>query len=390
MRLQKFMANCGIGSRRKCEEIIQEGRVTLNGQTVTQMGTLVDPEKDTVVVDGKAPLRLPEDRIYILLNKPRGTITSVHDQFERETVLDRIGWTGSRIYPVGRLDYDTEGLLLLTNDGELAFEMTHPKHQVEKEYHCIVKGNPEPARLEELKKGVDIGGFMTSPAEVEYVNRKKDHALIRIVIKEGKNRQVRRMFDAIGYPVVFLRRERMGNIRLGRLKPGEWRYLTGGEIKYLKSLTGGGHKRMVNFRKMRIGDLDAIYQDEELRPLITVQPKGRKFAAVMEEDGQILGGVSGYLEEKAAFIQCAVMKDMEQGSLYKDGLIRSLIHFLDLDGTECLFVRENDPVYREIGFEAIRPEKVALDQFSKKVQKELQQDNILWIDLKEFFHNQKC
>ena len=216
------MANSNIGSRRKCEEIIREGRVFLNGKQVTQMGTTVDPERDTVVVDGNR-LQPPQgDRIYLLLNKPRGTITSAADPFHRETVLDRIGWKGSRIYPVGRLDYDTEGLLLLTNDGDFAFEMTHPKHRVEKEYFCVVEGNPGTACLEKLRRGVDIGGFVTSPAEVKHMGRKGHHTLLQIIIREGKNRQVRRMLDVVGHPVIFLRRERIGNLRLGNLKPENW------------------------------------------------------------------------------------------------------------------------------------------------------------------------
>ena len=146
------------------------------------------------------------------------------------------------LFPAGRLDKDTVGLLLLTNDGDFAFEMTHPKHRVEKEYFCVVEGNPGTACLEKLRRGVDIGGFVTSPAEVKHMGRKGHHTLLQIIIREGKNRQVRRMLDVVGHPVIFLRRERIGNLRLGNLKPGEWRYLTGSEIKYLKSLTGGKQK----------------------------------------------------------------------------------------------------------------------------------------------------
>jgi 23S rRNA pseudouridine2605 synthase len=244
MRLQKFMAHCGVGSRRKCEEIIQAGRVYLNGKKVTEMGILIDPKKDKVTLDSisGSPLKLQEEKAYILLNKPRGVITSAHDQFNRETVLDRIDWKGSRIYPVGRLDYDTEGLLILTNDGEFAFEMTHPKHQVEKEYHCVVKGTPSQEKLNQLIRGVDIGGFVTSPAKVKLYSKKENTSVIHIIIKEGKNRQVRRMFDAIGHPVVYLKRERLGNISLGSLKTGEWRRLTDSEVMKLKQLAGGENK----------------------------------------------------------------------------------------------------------------------------------------------------
>jgi 23S rRNA pseudouridine2605 synthase len=244
MRLQKFMAYCGVGSRRKCEEIIREGRVYLNGKKVNKMGVLVDPEKDKVTIEGvnikpNSQLILQTEKIYILLNKPAGVITSVRDQFSRPTVLDIMNWKGSRIYPVGRLDYDTEGLLILTNDGQFAYEMTHPKYQIEKEYFCIVKGNPNPEQLGQLRKGIDIGGFVTSPAEVNYLGNQNGDAKVRIIIIEGKNRQVRRMFDAIGHPVIFLRRERLGNIQLGNLETGKWRKLTASEIKKLKTLARG-------------------------------------------------------------------------------------------------------------------------------------------------------
>ncbi|HHY82063.1 MAG TPA: rRNA pseudouridine synthase [Clostridiales bacterium] len=239
MRLQKYMAHCGVGSRRKCEELIRQGRVFVNGSQVTEMGTLVDPNNDVVTLDQKQILKLNNDKIYLLLNKPRGVITSVFDPFGRKTVLEHIGWKGSRIYPVGRLDYDTEGLLILTNDGEFAYEMMHPKHRVEKEYYCVVKGSPKPENLSRLRQGIDIGGFVTSPAEVTLLSKNKESSVFRVVIKEGKNRQVRRMFDAINHPVVYLRRERIGNLRLGSLKPGQWRYLSEKEVNDLKRISGG-------------------------------------------------------------------------------------------------------------------------------------------------------
>lgn len=239
MRLQKYMAHCGVGSRRKCEEMIQQGRVYLNGKQVTEMGIQVDPDKDRVSLDQKKILMLVEEKVYILLNKPSGTITSVKDPQGRETVLERIGWKGSRIYPVGRLDYRTEGALILTNDGGFAFAMTHPKHQVEKEYYCVVKGHPNPEAVNRLRNGVDIGGFVTSPAEVEYLGKQKDHTVFRLVIHEGKNRQVRRMFEAVDHPVQYLRRERFGSLSLGKLEPGCWRHLLKNEIKELNELTGG-------------------------------------------------------------------------------------------------------------------------------------------------------
>ncbi|HHU49042.1 MAG: pseudouridine synthase [Caldicoprobacterales bacterium] len=239
MRLHKYMAYCGIGSRRKCEELIRQGRVFLNGKQVTKMGTIINPDKDVVTLDQNQHLELVEEKIYIMLNKPQGIITSVYDPQGRKTVLEHMGWKGSRIFPVGRLDFDTEGLLILTNDGEFAFTMTHPKHQVEKGYYCVVKGLPKPQAINRLKHGVDIGGFVTSPAEVEYTGKSNGNAIFRLTIHEGKNRQVRRMFEAIGHPVIYLRRERIGNLTLGELNTGLWRYLSHKEVIDFKLLTGG-------------------------------------------------------------------------------------------------------------------------------------------------------
>jgi 23S rRNA pseudouridine2605 synthase len=242
MRLQKYMALCGVGSRRKSEDLIRQGRVYLNGKQVVEMGTLVDPRNDKVLLDQKQILIPVEDKIYILLNKPSGTITSVKDPQGRETVLDRIGWKGSRIYPVGRLDYETEGALILTNDGDFAFALTHPKYQVEKEYYCIVKGSPKLKAVNRLRQGVNIGDFVTSPAEIKYMGSKNGNAEFRLVIHEGKNRQVRRMFEAVGHPVLYLKRERIGSITLDKLKPGFWRYLSKEEIIELVDSIGGTYK----------------------------------------------------------------------------------------------------------------------------------------------------
>jgi 23S rRNA pseudouridine2605 synthase len=239
MRLQKYMAHCGVGSRRKCEDLIKQGRVFINGKQVTEMGIKVDIDKDTVSLDQNQVLKLDEEKIYIILNKPRGTITSVSDPHGRKTVLEHMGWKGSRIYPVGRLDFDTEGVLLLSNDGDFAYEMTHPKHEVEKEYYCVVEGSPDPASVNKLRQGVEINGFVTSPAKVTLIEQLEKHTVFRMVIHEGKNRQVRRMFEAIGHPVIYLRRESFGGLRIKDMSPGEWRKLTDEEIKKLKSLTGG-------------------------------------------------------------------------------------------------------------------------------------------------------
>jgi 23S rRNA pseudouridine2605 synthase len=234
-RLQKYMARCGVASRRSCEKIIKQGRVSVNGQTVHEMGVKINPAIDIVRVDGKV-ISPEKEYIYILLNKPTGYITSVSDPLGRPTVLDLIGDVHSRIYPVGRLDYDSEGLLLLTNDGDLAYYLTHPKYEIKKEYYVKVIGNPREKDIETLRKGVNIGGYTTWPAQVERIKSSDNNSVFRIIIHEGKNRQVRRMFEAIGHPVVHLRREKLANLALGSLKVGDWRFLTQKEVEELKAI----------------------------------------------------------------------------------------------------------------------------------------------------------
>jgi len=227
------MAQCGVASRRKCEEMIRSGQVAVNGVTVLDMGVKIDPERDEVFVNGKK-VYMEERYVYIMLNKPRGYITTVKDQYNRPTVMELVDQVCERVYPIGRLDYESEGLLLLTNDGNMAFYLTHPRHQIEKEYIVRVNGFPSPQDLDKLRYGIDIGGFVTSPAKVSVVKYNKQSTTIKIVIREGKNRQIRRMFDAIGYKVTYLKRIRIGSIELGDLKPGEWRYLTNKEVNALK------------------------------------------------------------------------------------------------------------------------------------------------------------
>lgn len=235
IRLQKYMAQCGVASRRKCEEMIKSGQVTINGEVVRDMGVKIDPSHDRVFVNGKR-ISLEENYVYIMLNKPRGYITTVKDQYNRPTVMDLVKDISERIYPIGRLDYESEGLLLLTNDGNIAFHLTHPRHQIDKEYVVRVEGCPSSEDIDKLRNGIDIGGFITSPAQVDLIRKNKQTSLIRITIKEGKNRQVRRMFDAIGHPVIYLKRIRIGNIKLGNLELGKWRYLTNKELEALKDL----------------------------------------------------------------------------------------------------------------------------------------------------------
>lgn len=243
-RLQKILSAAGVASRRAAEILIQEGRVTVNGQTVTELGTKADPDVDTVRVDGrrvKPALR----RRYILLYKPRGYITSRSDPQRRPTVIDLLEKGGVReyVYPVGRLDYDSEGLLLLTSDGELAARLTHPRHGVAREYEARVRGVPDRHELERLAKGVVIDGRRTAPARVTISkviegDSGRD-AVLSFEIREGRNRQVRNMCDAIGHPVVGLKRVRIGPISDEYIRPGEFRDLTPKEIAALKKSGSG-------------------------------------------------------------------------------------------------------------------------------------------------------
>jgi 23S rRNA pseudouridine2605 synthase len=232
-RLQKVLAAAGIGSRRKCEQIIQEGRVQVNGEQVTELGTKVDPASDAIAVDGR-PI-LSEKKVYLMFNKPKGCITSVTDPGGRKTVMDFMKDVKERVYPVGRLDYETEGLLILTNDGEFANKLTHPKFHVPKTYHATVKGVPHGSILEKLARGVMLEDGMTAPAEVDYhdIDADQKESVIAITIHEGRNRQVRRMFDSVNFPVIRLKRIRFGTLFLQGLSRSKYRELTPAEVKEL-------------------------------------------------------------------------------------------------------------------------------------------------------------
>jgi 23S rRNA pseudouridine2605 synthase len=235
MRLQKVLAQAGVASRRAAERLIAEGRITVNGQTVREMGTKADPAVDDIRVDGRR-VKGAQTLRYILLNKPAGVVTTRSDPQRRRTVLELLGEVREYVYPVGRLDYDTEGLLLLTNDGELAAGLTHPKHGVERTYEARVAGMPDDDALERLRRGVPLDGRRTLPADVVLVNkgRREAEGVMRITIREGRNRQVRRMCEAVGHPVRALRRTRIGPIADRGLKPGQWRNLTEPEIAALR------------------------------------------------------------------------------------------------------------------------------------------------------------
>jgi pseudouridine synthase len=239
-RLQKILSAAGIASRRTAETLITQGRVSVNGTTVTELGTKADVAADEIRVDGRR-IKAPGRARYILLNKPRGYITSRSDPQHRPTVIDLLAKGGVReyIYPVGRLDYDSEGLLILTSDGDLAARLTHPRHGVEREYEVRVRGVPERRLIDRLSRGIPIDGRRTAPAGVRLLRTIEatagTQALLSLVIREGRNRQVRKMCDAIGHPVVRLRRVRIGPIADERLKPGQFRDLSEKEIRGLKT-----------------------------------------------------------------------------------------------------------------------------------------------------------
>lgn len=235
-RLQKVIAHAGIASRRKAELLIQEGRVKVNGKTVTELGVTVDPNNDYIEVDGQAIAS--EKNVYYLFNKPTGVITSVKDPQGRKVVTDYFKHIKERIYPVGRLDYDTSGLLVLTNDGELAHRLMHPSFHVHKTYRVTVHGIPNDQQVNRLIKGIMLDDGLTAPAQVERIksDRKTNRATLKITIHEGRNRQVRLMFRAIGHRVLALHREKYGFLTLKGIQEGEYRHLSRDEVKQLKAL----------------------------------------------------------------------------------------------------------------------------------------------------------
>jgi len=244
-RLQKILSRAGVASRRAAETLIAEGRVSVNGTFVREMGTKADPASDDIRVDGRrittaVPLR------YILLNKPSGYVTTRSDPQRRPTVIELLGGIREYVYPAGRLDYDTVGLLLLTNDGDLAARLTHPRHGVERTYEARVVGVPDADAIERLRKGIPLDGRRTRPAEVTLLSRGRADrdSLLVMTIREGRNRQVRRMCEAVGHPVRALARTRMGPLRDKHLKPGRWRDLTPEEVKALKKSTESGKSRV--------------------------------------------------------------------------------------------------------------------------------------------------
>ncbi len=241
IRLQKILSGAGVASRRAAERLMAEGRVTVNGETVRELGTRADPDRDEIRVDGRA-IKRETRRLYFALNKPRGYVTTRSDPEGRPTVLDLVPKLHDYVYPVGRLDYDSEGLLILTNDGDLAAALTHPSHEVAREYHARVRGVPDARAISHLARGIVLDGRKTAPAEVlllaSGLGQHADQGLLSITLHEGRTRQVRRMCEAVGHPVMRLRRVRLGPLTAPDLKPGMCRPLTAAELAALRRAAG--------------------------------------------------------------------------------------------------------------------------------------------------------
>lgn len=238
-RLQKILSSAGVASRRAAETLISQGRVSVNGRTVTELGTKADPARDEIRVDGRR-IKAVQTLRYLLVYKPRGYVTTRSDPQKRRTIMELLAGVREYVYPVGRLDYDSEGLLLVTNDGDLAAALTHPRHEVAREYRAMVAGVPDDRALQKLARGIVLDGRRTSPAVVKRLapDRREtaDTAMLSVTIREGRNRQVRRMCEAIGHPVQRLTRVRFGPLTAAGMKPGAVRDLTPAEIRALKRL----------------------------------------------------------------------------------------------------------------------------------------------------------
>lgn len=247
VRLQKFLADCGVASRRGAEALIKAGRVSVNDELIRVMGVQVDEENDVVKLDGRQ-VKPQKKMIYIMLNKPEGFVTTVSDDKGRDTVMSLVSDIPARIYPVGRLDYDTEGLLLMTNDGDLTYKITHPKNNIEKTYVAEVSGNITMDTILQLRRGVVIDGVKTSPARVEVTGATRYGTRLEITIHEGRNRQVRKMFEAVGCVVKKLKRTEEAGLKLGHVPLGRWRKLTESEVNMLKKI-GTGKKSSAEYSR---------------------------------------------------------------------------------------------------------------------------------------------
>ncbi len=245
-RVQKILSEIGIASRRKAEELIREGRVTVNGR-IAQIGDRADPLQDRIKVDGRR-VSASSPKVYILLNKPRGTVTTTDDPAGRKTVMDLLRIRKPRLFPVGRLDYDAEGFLLLTNDGELAHRLSHPSFRIPRTYQVKVKGKPTPEEIHKLSKGISLEDGRTAPCRILPLRGTEENLWLEMVLYEGRNRQIKRMWEKLGYPVLKLKRVGFAGLVPGRLKPGEYRALQPGEVKKLKERLLG-YSREKNHRR---------------------------------------------------------------------------------------------------------------------------------------------
>lgn len=237
VRLNKFIAQAGVTSRRDADRMIEEGRIKVNGETIQNLGARIDDKKDRVEVDGKE-IKKTEDFVYLMMNKPPGCLVTLKDPFQRPTIKKFLPPVKTRVYPVGRLDFDSEGLLLLTNDGKLTYRLTHPRYQVKKTYLVKVKGRLQKKDLTQLEKGVYLEGRKTAPAQIEILEEKASSSLLKIQIHEGRKREIRKMFSTLGCEAVKLQRIELGGVSLGSLKKGQCRHLTPQEVKKLKRTTG--------------------------------------------------------------------------------------------------------------------------------------------------------
>ena len=235
IRLQKHLSACGIASRRKAEELIESGKVRVNGRIAT-LGDKVDPKRDKVTVRGKNVVAVTE-KVYIMVNKPRGHVTTMSDEYDRKCVNDLVKDVGVKVFPVGRLDRDSEGLLLMTNDGELANSITHPSRHVNKTYRVTVGGTVNDEQIEKLTTGIMLDGRKTQPCDVFVVERKPDRTMLNFIIHEGRNRQIRRMCEAVGLDVLRLKRLEIAGVKLGGLKLGAWRNLNERELVRLTNIS---------------------------------------------------------------------------------------------------------------------------------------------------------
>ncbi len=238
IRLQKYLAECGAGSRRRCEEFISAGRVTVNGAPAT-LGQSVESDADRITLDGELVVR--DSKVYVVLNKPKGVITTAQDTHDRRTVIDLLEGVSARVFPVGRLDFDVAGTLLLTNDGELSHRLTHPSFGVDKVYMAWVEGRVAPGAVQKLCAGVELEDGRTAPATAAVLKQVRDATLVRIVVHEGRKRLIKRMCAAVGHPVRDLFRVAFGGVSAEELQPGEWRYLRVEEVARLRQLTGMGN-----------------------------------------------------------------------------------------------------------------------------------------------------